>query len=132
MKRQPGAGPGFLAWLLLLAGSGVARAQWVPPTPEQAARLERALANWDAQFDLAEHPVRRPFSSPGYHTRLTGGFVHPTRDSLNYALGLLDTGKPEKLARAVAILRRVIALQDTDPRNDLPSSAVRSGNRQSG
>jgi hypothetical protein len=117
MKRQPGAGPGFLAWLLLLAGSGVARAQWAPPTPEQAARLDRALATWDAQFDPAEQMVRRPFSSPGYHTKLTGGFVHPTRDSLNYALGLLDTGKPEKLARAVAILRRVIALQDADPKS---------------
>lgn len=59
--------------------------------------------------------IRRPFSSPGYHTTLKGGDVHPTRDSLNYAVALLDTGDPELLKRAEAILRRVIALQDQNP-----------------
>ena len=79
------------------------------------ARLERALASWHGQYNPAEQMARRPFSSPGYHTKLTGGFVHPTRDSLNYALGLLDTGKPEHLERATAIVRRVVSLQDNDP-----------------
>jgi len=41
--------------------------------------------------------------------------VHPTRDSLGYAVALLDTGDPELLVRAEAILRRVIALQDQNP-----------------
>ncbi len=59
--------------------------------------------------------LRRPFSSPGYHTALTVGFVHPTRDSLGYAVGLLDTGRPADLERAVAIVRRMVALQDSDP-----------------
>lgn len=59
--------------------------------------------------------IRRPFSSPGYHTTLKGGDVHPTRDSLSYAVALLDTGDPELLARAEATLRRVIALQDQNP-----------------
>ena len=59
--------------------------------------------------------IRRPFSSPGYHTTLKGGDVHPTRDSLSYAVALLDTGDPELLARAEVILRRVIALQDQNP-----------------
>jgi len=99
----------------LLLTSPLLLAAWSPPKPVELARLERALASWHGQYNPAEQMVRRPFSSPGYHTTLTGGFVHPTRDSLNYALGLLDTGKPEHLERATAIVRRVVSLQDTDP-----------------
>ena len=88
---------------------------WTPPTPDQLARLDRALASSHAQYDPAEQMLRRPFSSPGYHTKLTGGFVHATRDSLGYAVGLLDTGRAADLERAVAVIRRVVALQDTDP-----------------
>ena len=93
----------------------VLAADWTPPTPTQLARLDRALALSHAQYDPVEHMLRRPFSSPGYHTTLTGGFVHPTRDSLAYAVGLLDTGRAADLERAVAIIGRVVALQDTDP-----------------
>jgi hypothetical protein len=89
--------------------------EWTPPTPDQLARLDRALAPSHAQYDPAEQMLRRPFSSPGYHTKLTGGFVHATRDSLGYAVGLLDTGRPADLERAIAVIRRVVALQDTDP-----------------
>jgi hypothetical protein len=90
-------------------------ADWTPPTPAQLARLDRALASSHAQYDPAEQMLRRPFSSPGYHTKLTGGFVHSTRESLAYAVGLLDTGRATDLERAVAVIRRVVALQDTDP-----------------
>lgn len=106
------------AWFaLLLVAVPVARASspWPPPSAPQLARLERALASQHAQYDPAERMLRRPFSTPGYHTALKGGFVHPTRDSLGYALGLLDTGKPDHLDRAAGILRRVVALQDADP-----------------
>lgn len=75
----------------------------------------KALAEQDRRYDPEEHMIRRPFSSPGYHTTLKGGYVHPTRDSLNYAVALLDSGEPERLERAEAILRRVIALQDQNP-----------------
>ncbi len=99
----------------VLLGSAVAA--WTPPAPPELARLERALSSPHSQYDPAEQMIRRPFSSPGYHTTLTGGFVHPTRDSLNYAVGLLDTGKPEHLERALAIVARLVALQDTDPQS---------------
>jgi hypothetical protein len=79
------------------------------------ASSRAALLARDAQYDAAERMIRRPFSSPGYHTTLTGGTVHPTRDSLEYALALLDSGEAERLGRAEDILRRVIALQDQDP-----------------
>ena len=84
-------------------------------TPTQKARLLRALQPLDQKYDPAEQMLRQPFSSPGYHTTLHGGWVHPTRDALQYAVALLDTGEPERLTRAEAILRRVVALQDTDP-----------------
>jgi len=59
--------------------------------------------------------IRRPFSSLGYHTTLKGGYVHPPRDSLNYAVALLDSGEPARLKRAQDILRKVISLQNQDP-----------------
>ncbi|MEI8089765.1 MAG: hypothetical protein WCG63_09250 [Opitutaceae bacterium] len=93
----------------------VLAASWTPPTPPQLARLDRALAPSHAQYDPTEHMLRRPFSSPGYHTTLTGGFVHSTRDSLAYAVGLLDTGRATDLDRAIEVIRRVVALQDSDP-----------------
>lgn len=81
----------------------------------QLARLNEALAEQHSRYDPVERMIRRPFSSPGYHTTLKGGDVHPTRDSLVYAVALLDTGDPELLKRAEDILRRVIALQDQNP-----------------
>ncbi len=105
----------YLVPIIVCFSTCVCSAQWSPPGPRQLARLETALAHWDRQFDPKENMVREPFSTPGYHTTLKGGLVHSTRTALYYALGLLDTGRAENLPRAIAILRRVVALQDTDP-----------------
>ncbi|MEM6458891.1 MAG: hypothetical protein AAF710_05815 [Planctomycetota bacterium] len=67
------------------------------------------------EYDPAERMVRRPFSSPGYHTTLTGGEVHPTRDSLNYAARLVSFGTPESVELGLRIADRVVALQDQAP-----------------
>ena len=40
--------------------------------------------------------------------------AHPTRDSLDYALLLLEAGGEERAARALKIIERVIALQEKD------------------
>ncbi len=83
-----------------------------------AARREgfaSALAEQDASYDEAAKMLRAAFSSPGYHTTLTGGEVHRTRESLEYAVALLDSGEDDRLERAVESLGRVIALQDKDP-----------------
>jgi hypothetical protein len=94
----------------------------VPPsrhptfTTEQLKDLALALKPKHAQYDPAEQMLRSPYSSPGYHTTLKGGMVHSTRASLEYAVALLDTGKDEDLLRSIQILRRVIALQDKDPK----------------
>lgn len=79
------------------------------------AALLKAIQAKENQYDPAERMLRRPFSSPGYHTTLKGGMVHPTRESLQYAAALLDTGDASLIRRGHDILRRVIALQDKDP-----------------
>lgn len=79
------------------------------------ARLLKAIAGLHQQYDPVERMLKIPFSSPGYHTALKGGMVHPIRQSLDYAVNLLDTEKPEYVERAIGILTRIVALQDTDP-----------------
>jgi len=82
---------------------------------QQKAGFLKALSKQDVRYDPAEKMIRRPFSSPGYHTTLKAGYVHPTRDSLNYAVALLDSGEPDRCERAQEILRKVISLQDQNP-----------------
>lgn len=86
---------------------------------EQKAALVRSL-DGDAEFchagyDDAVKMLRRPFSSPGYHTTLTGGTVHSTRDAANYAVLLLDTGDAALEKRAFEVLDMLLSLQDADP-----------------
>jgi hypothetical protein len=53
------------------------------------------------------------WKGPDYHTRVPqGAWVHPTRESLDYALALLRSGR---IGQAAAIVSRVLSLQDTDP-----------------
>jgi hypothetical protein len=53
------------------------------------------------------------WKGPEYHTRVTQGtWVHPTRESLDYALRLLRSGGKEQAAATVS---KVLSLQDTDP-----------------
>jgi len=75
----------------------------------------RALDEEDDRYDATARMLRGEFSSPGYHTTLQGGVVHRTRESLRYAVALLDSGDPARLQRATAILNRVLPLQDQDP-----------------
>ena len=84
-------------------------------TIEQRAELMKSLEGQHKQYDEAEKMLKKPFSSPGYHTTLKGGDVHPTRDAIAYAATLLDTGDKVLQSRAEEILRRVIALQDQKP-----------------
>lgn len=80
--------------------------------------LQRTLAEWHGRYDSKEQMIARPFSSPGYHTTLTGGIVHPTRESLVYAVALCESGTSADLARAEEVLRKVISLQDKNPDHD--------------
>jgi len=104
-----------VTWLLGLCVPILCEGAELFSSQQQKDAFLKALAEQDEHYDAAEQMIRRPFSSPGYHTALKGGDVHPTRDSLNYAVALLDSGEPGRLERAERILRRVISLQDQDP-----------------
>lgn len=84
-------------------------------TPSYLAAVNRLVDKKRPSFDAEASMLRIPFASPGYHTTITGGEVHPTRESLWYAAALLDTARPEDGATALAIFYKVLALQDTDP-----------------
>src|ERR1700677_5127258 len=84
----------------------------------QRSRLKRALNRERLTYDPTERMVRLPFSSPGYHTTLKGGWVHPTRESLIYAVSLMDSEDSVEQEMALGIFDRVLELQDTDPANN--------------
>ncbi|MCL2479572.1 MAG: hypothetical protein FWF22_08725 [Treponema sp.] len=72
--------------------------------------LEKMNQGWDPVVKMH----REPFSSPGYHTALTGGDVHSTRTSLTYAAALFDSGIPEYISRGREIVLKTASLQDKD------------------
>ena len=74
------------------------------------------LAYYDKHYDSARQMLRVEFSSSGYHSKISpGAQVHPTRESLIYALALLQRGAVDDVDRATAIVRRILRLQDVDP-----------------
>lgn len=85
------------------------------PTEARREGFLKALAEQDKRYDPKEKMLRTPFSSPGYHTTLRDGTVHRTRESLKYAVALLDADDTARLERARQIIERVIALQDQAP-----------------
>ncbi|WP_339312352.1 hypothetical protein [Paenibacillus sp. FSL M7-0896] len=86
---------------------------------DQRQRLIHKVTGLESRYDSDICMLRSPFSSPGYHTTLKQAeFIHSTRDSLSYALGLLDTELACYEERAFDIIRQVISLQDTDPAHD--------------
>ena len=77
--------------------------------------LAGALAEKNQHYDAVEKMLSSDFSSPGYHTTLTGGPVHRTRASLTYAASCLDSDDAQLKQRGFDIIDRVIDLQDQDP-----------------
>ncbi len=95
---------------LLGADDGKWTAEW------DAAILSAAVARLDAAFDPREDMLRRQVGSEyRYHTNMRSREVHPTRDTLEYALLLLEAGGADRAARAARIVERILSLQETDP-----------------
>lgn len=86
---------------------------WNPPRSPACSPLDRLIKVSLPSFDSMAQMLRISLSAPNYHTALTGGEVHPTRESLWYAVALLDTGND--FETAMRIFEKVISLQDTDP-----------------
>lgn len=93
------------------------RSAAVEPRPKpSAAALAELLAHYDPRYDPAAQMLRVVIGSPSDHSQLPPGtVVHPTRESLIYALALLERDDEGDAARATKIVRRVVALQDADP-----------------
>jgi len=103
---------GLLAGTAALRGS--AATPWIPEWDREVIRA--AVEQGRRAFDPQESMIRSHIG-PGYHyhTALKDMTVHPTRESLDFALLLLETGEDSSRDQAVRILERVIPLQDTDP-----------------
>jgi len=78
--------------------------------------LQAYLVDCAERYDDGLSMVGVEWHGPGYHSTMKRGeWVHPTRNSLAYALGLLQSGDRDNAARAANIVRAVIALQDQGP-----------------
>lgn len=78
--------------------------------------LAAYLADCDSRYNPTMRMVGVTWNGPGYHTRIPNGtWAHPTRESLDYALALLQSGQPADVERFGDIVRAVLALQETDP-----------------
>ena len=78
--------------------------------------LQEFLSAKDAAYDPELCLVGENLSHPGYHTTLENGvWAHPTREALEYAIGLLRDGSPDRATRACDIVRKILSLQDCDP-----------------
>ncbi len=90
--------------------------------------IDAYLKAVDGDYSPEQQMLGMPFRSPGYHSQVAGGtWVHPTRESLNYAAALLVRNQPAGFDqagganraadadRAADVIRKVLSLQDTDP-----------------
>jgi hypothetical protein len=82
------------------------------------ALIRGMLAPWDRQYDpkvslLSAH--RGP--EYNYQTSLRNTFVHPTRESFEYALLLLESGDNARRERALNVFDHDLRLQETDPKS---------------
>ncbi|GAA5196485.1 hypothetical protein [Microbacterium jejuense] len=88
--------------------------------------LDAARRAGDARYDPDRDLLLAPAKPNPIHTRIVTGSAHPPRESLSYALALLEldrAGDPtvdgeSRAARAARVIDAVLALQDTDPTSD--------------
>ncbi len=95
---------------------------WIGCSPTNSGNSPRVdsvptllLEYYDQHFDATHQMLLFEFDSPGYHSQVAADTpVHPTRESLIYALALLQRNAEADAARAANILRKVLDLQDID------------------
>lgn len=80
--------------------------------------LRAALAEGDRCWDAEAHllQVEAPYNP--IHTHIKGGPAHPTRNSLHYALLLLERGADGDAARAHSVILEIARLQDRSTTSD--------------
>jgi len=71
--------------------------------------LGAMLVYYDQLFNPNANMLRFAFNNPGYHSQIPSGTrVHRVRESLAYALGLLQRGEHGDRERAIKILHKVV------------------------
>ena len=86
---------------------------------DRSPQLNRLLKYYDRHYDPTERMLKVPFHGTGYHSQIANGLeVHPTRESLYYAVALFQRGRTEDVAVANEILRKVISLQEIDSQSE--------------
>lgn len=101
----------FLAGVPATAALGQLPPKWTAKWDH--AVLAAAVERMDPTFDAAANMVVAKIGPEyHYHTNLRDVTAHPTRESLEYALLLLESGSSS--GRAFAIIERILTLQDTN------------------
>ncbi|WP_321472554.1 hypothetical protein [uncultured Paludibaculum sp.] len=100
--------------LLSACGRAQSEAGWPASWDRELIRKTVQIA--DEKYD-SEHKMISVILGPEYryHTKMRDCRAHPTRDSLSYALFLLEEGAKARVERAKEILDRVLNLQVVDP-----------------
>jgi hypothetical protein len=87
----------------------------VPPAPvlKTSGYKSSKLGPLEAIFDLKPGLIGAHGPTIGYHTRMTEkDWVHPTRENFQYAVALLQEGRPKSVERAIEVLSLLLPLQD--------------------
>ncbi len=85
--------------------------------PEAELTQRRAqVMRQDENYDHEERLLKKWFGSAySYNWYTRDAYAHPTRDSLSYAVALLDTYDDKHLARAGDVIARIIEIQEDNP-----------------
>jgi hypothetical protein len=94
----------------------IENAQKYTPSEKQKEEIIREVKEDNEIFDPEYNALKiyRPKTANRYHSDMVGMYVHPTRQTANYAVMLLETEMPEYRERAFKVLEAVINKQDKD------------------
>ena len=88
------------------------------PEAELARRLKR-IERQDENYDPEERLIKKWLGDAySYNWYARNTYAHPTRDSLSYAVALLDTYQDEHVERASDVIARIIEIQEDDPSHE--------------
>ncbi|MDD3428814.1 MAG: hypothetical protein PHG02_02260 [Oscillospiraceae bacterium] len=73
-------------------------------------------------YNFENNLIYENITQRNYHTAISSGRVHRTRENTEFAIGLLQTGTPENVKNALHIFRTILALQDKKP--DSPTFGI--------
>jgi len=103
----------LFAFTICIGLKGTSYESFLGKTDFDRQKFAQAMEGWHKSYDPVEKMIGNPYSSEGYHyhTDYKGNVIHPTRESLGYAVACLDSGIPELIQRAFEVLDKVISFK---------------------